>query len=296
MPRLSFRPERSASTIWRKCLPARPSCSIRPSGRASRRPRTLSRKPRARDVPAYGINTGFGKLASTRIAAGPDDAASAQSHRVALLRGRAADARTDRASDDGAEDHLARARCFGRAPRSHRAAAGHAGARRLSAGAAAGIGRRIRRSGAACAYDGRHDRRGAGARRRQDRAGPRGARRRRSHAVDARAEGRSRVDQRHAVLDRLCHLRLAARPSPGLRRARDGRLVGRCGDGVDGAVSPRDPAAARACRADRRRRGPDRVAGGQRYPAVASRRRRARAGSLLPALPAAGRRARRSIC
>ena len=37
-------PERSRSTIWRKCLQGGPSCLMRPSGRASRRPRTLSPK------------------------------------------------------------------------------------------------------------------------------------------------------------------------------------------------------------------------------------------------------------
>ena len=146
--------------------------------------------------------------------AGPDDAAAAQPHCVALLRGRATDARTDRAPDDGAEDRLVGARRFGRAPRNHRATPGHAGARHLSAGAAAGIGGGIRRSGAAGAYDGRHDRRGAGARRRQGCAGPRCAGRRRSRADDARTEGRPRLDQRYAVFDGLCHFRVVARPWP----------------------------------------------------------------------------------
>ncbi len=143
---------------------------------------------------------------------GSDDAAPAQPHCVALLRGRAAHARTDRAPDDGAEDRLAGARRVGRAPRSHRAAPGDAGARHLSAGAAAGIGGSVRRSGAACAYDRRHDRRGAGACRRQDCAGPRCAGRGRSRADHAGAEGRPRADQRYAVFDGLCHFRVAARP------------------------------------------------------------------------------------
>ena len=155
---LLFRPEGSASTIWRKCLRARPSCSIHRSGRASRRHRPLLRRPRVADAPAYGINTGFGKLASKRIPPDQTDAAAAKPDRVALLRGRAADARADRAPDDGAEDRLPGAGRFRRSPRNHRATAGHAGARRLSAGAAAGIGGRVRRSRAAGAYDGRHDR------------------------------------------------------------------------------------------------------------------------------------------
>ena len=50
-----------------------------------------------------------------------------------------------------------------------------------------------------------------------------------------------------------------------VRDAGDRRLVGRCGDGLDGAVSPGDPATARACRANRSRRRPDGVAGRQRY-------------------------------
>ena len=186
--------------------------------------------------------------------AGPDRAAAAKPHCVALLRGGGTDARTDRSADDGAEDHFVGARCVGRTPRNHRATAGHAGARRLSAGAAAGIGRRIRRSGAARAYDRRHDRRGAGARRRQDRAGPRCAGRGRSRADHAGAEGRPRLDQRHAVFDGLCHFRAAARPWTALRDAGDRRLVGRCGDGFDGAVPPGDSATARACRTDRGRR------------------------------------------
>ena len=123
--------------------------------------------------------------------AGPDHAAAAQPHRLALLRGRAAHSRTHRASDDGAEDRLAGAGRVGRAPRNHRATPGHAGARRLSAGAAAGIGGSLRRSGAACAYDGRHDRRGSGADGRKDCAGPRCAGRR-------RACSRSRSGQRKA--------------------------------------------------------------------------------------------------
>ena len=120
-------------------------------------------------------------------------------------------------------------------------------------------------------------------------SGQRGARRGRPGAADARPQGGARADQRHAVLDRLRHLRRAARISPGPRRARHRRAVGRCGDGLDGAVPPRDPGAARPSRADRRGRDADGAARRQRHPPVASRRRRARAGSLLPALPAAGR-------
>ena len=91
-------------------------------------------------APVYGINTGFGKLASKRIP--PDQTTLLQRNLIVshCCGVGAADTRTDRAADDGAEDRLAGARRFRRPPRNHRAIAGHAGAPRLSAGAAAGIG------------------------------------------------------------------------------------------------------------------------------------------------------------
>ncbi len=109
--------------------------------------------------------------------------------------------------------------------------------RHLSAGAAAGIGRGVRRSGAARAYDRRHDRRGAGAAsagrlcRAAMRWPPPTSRRSRS------AEGRPCVDQRYAVFERLCHLPVCCAPMACLRGAGDGRVVGRCGHGLDRAVS-----------------------------------------------------------
>ncbi len=57
--------------------------------------------------------------------------------------------------------------------------------------------------------------------------------------IDAGTEGRPCADQRHAVFDGLCHFRVVARPWSALRDAGDRRLVGRCGDGFDGAVSLR---------------------------------------------------------
>ncbi len=190
------------------------------------------------NVPVYGINTGFGKLASKRIP--PDQTALLQRNLIVshCCGVGPVHTRTDRASDDRAEDRLAGAWRVGRAPRNHRATAGHAGARRLSAGAAAGIGGSLRRSGAAGAYDGRHDRRGAGAHRRKDCAGPRCACRRRARSDHAWTEGRPRPDQRNAVFDRLCHFRFVARPQSVAHGAGDRRVVGRCGHGFDRAISP----------------------------------------------------------
>ena len=80
----------------------------------------------------------------------------------------------------------------------------------------------------------------------KSRAGPRCTGGGRSCADHARAEGRPRLDQRYAVFDGLCHFRGVARPWPALRDAGDRRLVGRRGDGLDGAVPPGDPATAGA--------------------------------------------------
>ena len=224
-------PGRIHCRFARKGQPRRSGASACGRGRRARSVILAARRGRighccgGRACGSSGLRHQYGvrKTGVETHSARPDGAATAQPHCVALLRGGTAYARTDRPPDDGAEDHLAGARRFGRAPRSHRATPGHAGARRLSAGAAAGIGGSVRRSGAACAYDGRHDRRGSGACRRKDCTGPRCAGRRRSRAVDARTEGRPRVDQRYAVFDRICHFRFVARPWPGLRDAGDRR-------------------------------------------------------------------------
>jgi len=77
--------------FWRKCLQARPSCSIHHSGpRVEAASAIVAGSRGVRRYPAYGINTGFGKLASKRIP--PDQTALLQRNlmRVALLRVRAA--------------------------------------------------------------------------------------------------------------------------------------------------------------------------------------------------------------
>ena len=121
-----------------------------------------------------------------------------------------------------------------------------------------------------------------------------GAGRCRPRAADARRQGRSRAAERHAVLDRLCAGRAvrdrdAVPVGAGHRRPVDRRRARlRC------AVRSAHPRAAPPSRPDRDGRRAARPDGRLRDPRLASGRRRARAGPLLPALPAAGhgRRAR----
>ena len=105
------------------------ACSTAPPGRRSRRRRRASRRRRRASAPVYGVNTGFGKLASVTIAGGGHGAAAAQPDPVALRRGRRADAAGGRAADDGAEARVARARRVGGALGDRRADRGDAGAR-----------------------------------------------------------------------------------------------------------------------------------------------------------------------
>lgn len=53
--------------IWRKGTPARLDRSARPGVEAAA---AMVAEAAAGEAPVYGINTGFGKLASTKIAAG----------------------------------------------------------------------------------------------------------------------------------------------------------------------------------------------------------------------------------
>ena len=149
--------------------------------------------------------------------------AAAQSHPLALLRRRRCDAGRDRASDDGAEDRLARPRRFGRAAGRDRDAGAHAGVRRAAGDPAAGLGRCLRRSGAARAHDGGDDRRGRGDVRGQHARRRRGHAARRHRADHARRQGRARADQRHAVLDRLCARRPVRGAAARALGAGDGR-------------------------------------------------------------------------
>src|SRR6266576_3236642 len=67
------------------------------------------------------------------------------------------------------------------------------------------------------------------------------------------------IGEGQALVDGMCHFRVVARPWPGLRDTGDRCLISRCGHGFDGPVSPGDPGTARACRANRSRRGPDNI-------------------------------------
>ena len=109
------------------------------------------------------------------------------------------------------------------------------------------------------------------------------------HAADrAWRQGGTCAAERHAVLHGLCARRTvrggdAAAGRPGHRRA-----VDRCGTRIRCAVRSAHPRAARPSRTDRRGPCAARADRRQRDPCLASHRRRPRAGSLLPALPAAG--------
>ena len=250
----------------------------------------------AKGEPVYGINTGFGKLASVRI----DAADLAPLQRNIVL---------SHAAGVGEPMPVAIVRLM-MALKLASLAQGASGVRPetialleamlardvIPVVPAPGLGRRLRRSRAARAYDGGDDRRRRGFSREARDAGGGGARARRSRAARARPEGRAGAAQRHAVLDRVG----AGRPVRGRARvpggAGDRRAVDRRGAAAPTRRSIRASIAARPSRPDRDGGGAARADGRQRDPRLASRRRRARAGPLLPALPAAGdgRRARRA--
>ena len=69
----------------------------------------------ARGEPVYGVNTGFGKLASVRIATADLEALAAQHRAVARGGRRRGDAGADRPADDGAQAREPRAGRLGRA-------------------------------------------------------------------------------------------------------------------------------------------------------------------------------------
>ena len=111
------------------------------------------------------------------------------------------------------------------------------------------------------------------------------------------AEGGAGAAQRHAVLDRLRAGRLCSRPR---RCSRRRWSPARCRPTRRAAPTRRSIRASTRCAAIAARSRPPprcaRLMAGQRDPRLASGRRRARAGSLLPALPAAGDGRRASTC
>ena len=235
----------------------------------------------AGDAPVYGVNTGFGKLASTRI-----DARRARTLQLNLIRSHSV----------GVGEPLRRAVVrLMLALKAASLARGHSGVREavvdtLLAVHNAGLVPYVPSQGSVGAsgdlaplahmtlaligegellVDGE---RAPGARR---------AARRRHRAAGARSQGRPRADQRHAGLDRAraacaAHVRAGARG-----RARRRRAHGRRGARQRRPVRSAHPRAARPAGADRRRALLPRAARRQRDPPLAPARRRPRAGSVL---------------
>ncbi len=269
----------------------------RPAAPRSRRGRGRSPRIVAKGEPVYGINTGFGKLASVRIDDGRSRDAAAQHRAVARGRRRRAAAGAGRAADDGAEAREPRPGRVGRAladarscsRRCSRAASSPVVPGQGSVGASGDLAP-LAHMAAAMIGVGEFDRR------RRAHAGRRGAGARRAGAARARRQGRAGAAQRHAGLDRAARWPACSRPSACSRRRSSPARSRPTPRGLRRAVRSAHPRAARPSRPDRGRRGAARADGGQRHPRLASRRRRPRAGPLLPALPAAGDGRRASTC
>ena len=218
MPALTLRPGALALADLRRLWSA-PSIRCRSTLRQDPRS-TLRRKPCGRVVAAgktvYGVNTGFGLLARTRI----DDARLAELQRALVLSHSAGTGALAggqcRAARRRVEGGLARARAFGRALERDRGARRARKFRSRSLHPVAGIGRRVGRPGAARASVGGADRRGRSDDRWPRDAGARGARASRTEAGRAGAEGGTRAAERHAGVDG------ARARGPVRGRARDG--------------------------------------------------------------------------
>ena len=239
-------------------------------------------------APVYGINTGFGKLASVRIA--PDQIEELQrrlvlSHMCGL--------------GPPLPDPVVRLTL---ALKAASLALGHSGVRRRTielllalleqrcpaCDPGQGIGRRLGRPGAARPSRRQPDRRRRGAPGRRGHDGGGGARPHRRAATDACRQGGAGAPERHPGLDRAG----APRPVPGAGgvRCRPGRRRHErgCGARQRRAVRSAPQCGARPAGADPRRRSGCSPARRQRDPRLASGRVRARPGPLQPALPAAG--------
>ena len=129
----------------------------------------------ARGEPVYGVNTGFGKLASVRI-----ETADLETLQRNIVLSHAAGVGEPTplaggAADDGAETRQSRAGRLGGAAADGGHAGGDAGARARAGSARARLGRRLRRSRPARASGGGDDRRRRGV---SGRRAPAGRRRR----------------------------------------------------------------------------------------------------------------------
>ena len=186
----------------------------------------------ARGEPVYGINTGFGKLASVRIETADLASAAAQHRAVAMPPASASRCRVPVARLMMALKLASLAQgASGVQPATVALLEAMLARDLMPVVPGAGLGRRFGRSRAARPYGGGDDRR-----RRDLVAGERACRPRQALAaaglapLDARAEGGAGAAQRHAVLHRLCAGRRCSRPSCCSRPALvTGRALDRCG-------------------------------------------------------------------
>ena len=165
----------------------------------------------ARGEPVYGINTGFGKLASVRIDAADLETLQRNIILAHCRRRRRAAAGRRRAADDGAEDRQPGAGRLRRAAGDAGTAGSHARQGRHpghpeqgSVGASGDLAPLAHMTAAMigvgeCFHPSRPHAGGGGVRGRRPRAG------------HARRQGRAGAAQRHAVLDRLCAGRACSR-------------------------------------------------------------------------------------
>ncbi len=189
----------------------------------------------------YGVNTGFGKLAKTRIAA--QDLNALQINIVrSHAAGRGRTARSARRTPHPADEaQCAGARRLGHFAGRHGGAGGADQCRCAARHSGAGFRRRIGRSRAARPHEPRADRRGRGAGERRARlrfARVAGSRCRQS---GARPQGRAGAAQWHAGLHRAGTRRTRRRRAQCGGGDRRRRHVGRCGDGIGHAVRPAHP-------------------------------------------------------
>ena len=205
---------RTLEAIWRDG----PACHARPSARAAVDAAALVATAAQGDAPVYGVNTGFGKLASVRIA--PEDTETLQrnlilSHCCGV--GEALEPATVRLMMALKLLSLGRGASGVRweiCARSRRCWPQDV----TSGDPGAGLGRGVGRSGAAGAYGRGDDRRGRGDVWGQRMPGGQ-ALRGRADAGRAWPQGGARADQRHAVFDRLRADGAVRRPARGRRRA-----------------------------------------------------------------------------